>query len=326
MWLADPILKRRPVNVTRRLDPMSRTLFLSLRDVVTALGEDGPVLLGCICSFPQMVSPLLRASRDADAVLLLSPGGELANPRAHHLFFELVRSAAEKIGTSRPVVLLPPPVEVLSAGADTNAERVYSLLDAGYTSLTVMARGLNSPELPRSIVETAGPALDHELGLEVLVEPGEEDDAGRVAGALRLLGAETDLFGVWGGGGVGLAALSSEVEPIGCSWREGDEDDELAEALRNTIGSGARMVTVRSVFSRAVIEGLPRAARERLRGKVDEMGSTISLIPEITMELEALSPDALDRVEARLYAEAEELLSLFRLEGTSTWIRDRLAG
>lgn len=318
----DPVFKKRPVNASQRLDPGSRVLLLSLKDALEALREDGAVLLGCICELPCMVAPLLRAARDNDAVMVLSPGGALAGPRALHCFFDLVRSAAEEVGTIRPVVLLPSPVDVEAGDPAAAVDQVHAIVDAGFTGLVLRIDELDPEESPKAVAVIAEPAAERELGVEILLSPGDEDEGGALAGALTVLGLEIDLVGVSGGGGVGLAALASEVEPLATSFREGCDDTELREALRNGLGAGVRMVSVRSVLTKAVRAGMSEEIREEL---ADEEGGAPTT-EALAAKVQGLSGDALDRVEARLYAEVDELLSLLRLNGSSRLLRSRLEG
>ena len=165
-----------------------------------------------------------------------------------------------------------------------------------------------------------------ELGLELRLAPGQEDAAGALAAALKLLGVEVDLVGVAGEEGVGLAVVASEVDPVGVSWAEGDDDADFRGGLRNAAGAGVRLVSLRSPFTRQVLAGLPPDLARAIEAGAGTLGSVAAALQDRDDDLGALGAEAVDRVEARVYAEAEELFRLLRLDGAHRILRDRLVG
>jgi hypothetical protein len=319
----DPILKQRPVTAAQRLGSESRVLLLALKDVLRALDGEGPVLLVVPCDVPEIVPPLLRAARDNDAALGLMPSGPLGDARARHRFFETIREAAETVGTSRPIVLLSDVVQVRTDDPEPAAEQVHALVDAGFTGVILDASGLDPDAAPAALSRAAAPALERELGVQVLVPTGHTEEGGRLVGGLKLLGAEPDLVGVVGGDGRELAALASEVDPVGIAWFEG-EAAGFAEGLRHALGAGARLLCVHGLLSRVALASLPAD----LKGALSEvqLRDPAAALAALGDRLGDLDDDARDRMEVRLYAEAEDLIGLLRLKGSGRRIRDRLSG
>ena len=185
---------------------------------------------------------------------------------------------------------------------------------------------LNPARAAPTIRRAAEALLDLELGLDLRLAPGQEDAAGELAAGLKLLGVEVDLVGVAGEEGVGLAVVASEVDPVGVSWAEGDDDADFRGGLRNAVGAGVRLVSLRSPFTRQVLAGLPPELARSLEAGAGTRGSIAAALQDRGDELAALDAEAVDRVEARVYAEAEELLRLLRLDGAHRLLRERLLG
>lgn len=322
----DPIQRLVPSSIASRLAGRSGVVVLSLTDVLRGLPEEGRVLLVAGCDVPQVVAPILRAARELDAVVgLRAPGGE-SSPRERHAFFERVASAAEETGHRRAILLTAPPV-VVSNAADPSlaAEQIYGLVDAGFTHVPIDASQLDPDEAPQAIVKAAEALVDLELGVDVRLSPGQEDSAGGIAAGMKLLGCAPALVGVSGGEGVGLAVVASEVDPVGVSWAEGADVADFRSGLRNAVGAGVRLVELASPFVREARVGMPDA----LGARFDELaasGTAASAARALEAELEALGGDELDRLEARVHAEALEVLKLLRLNGSNRRLHEVLVG
>lgn len=322
---SDPLLRMVPGSAAARLAGRPVRL-LSLRDVLRGLEGSGAVLLSVQCELDAAVAPVLRAARDRDAVVGLGPAALSDTPRAPHAFFEALADTAEAIGHSRAVVLAAPPVRVGPDGAEAAEARVYDWVDAGYTHVPIDISGLEPEEAAPAVARAASALVERELGLEVLLEPGQEDAAGELAAGLKLLGCPPDLVGVRGGEGVGLAVVTSEIEPLGASWREGEADEDLRSGLRNALGAGVRLVSLRSPITRAVAAGLPAALPEELLASAAERGGLEAGAEALARRLAGLEGDALDRVEARVHGELIDLCGVLGLGGSHRRLEAALAG
>ncbi|MDF1566184.1 MAG: hypothetical protein P1V51_24340 [Deltaproteobacteria bacterium] len=315
----DDLRRHVPAAAANRIGKRSRVVLLSLRQVRLALEERGTVLLTAVCEALPMVAPLLRATRSSDAVLALCPAGALAEPRDRHHFFSEVVRQAEATRCNRPLILTAPPLKLRGfEEADLVAEQIYEWVEAGFTHVPLDVSGVDLARAPAIVERAAAPLLENELGLELLVEPGQEDEVGELTAGLKLLGIEVDLVGVLGGGAVGMAVAASEVDPIAVSWWEGEEDEDFRSGLRNAVGAGARMVALRSPFTRELIEGLPPELRE---GE-----APLELLREILEDEDdpRLDEAARDRLEIGLLAETEDLLRLLRLRGAAGELLDHI--
>lgn len=320
--LENPLRRLVPTQAARRLGDRQRLVLLSLRDMLRGLEDEGSVLLVAVVEFPFILAPMLRAVRDADAALGIEPPGAMAGPRALHEFFEGVCETAERVGCVRPLFLSAPAVTIASeADADLAGEQVFRWIDAGYTHVPLDASRLSVREAPGAIARAAVALEENETGLEVLLAPGQEETAGELAAALKLSSLSLDVVGIVGGDGAGMAVIAGEVDPVGVSWREGHEQEDFRGGLRNAVGAGAVMLSLRSPFTRAALKGLPNELVDPILDGNDDKWAAAK---ELTAAVDALDSEERDRMELGIYTCVDETLRMLRLNRAARRIRDHL--
>lgn len=322
MFPIDPLHRLVPIAAAHRLGDRTRVHFLTLRQVLAGLAGQRAVLLQVGCELPQILAPTLRAARDQDAVLAIS-ALSLAGPRRRHEFFHLVTDLVEETGFTRPLVLAAPPVAVADGDdIETAWSRLLELVDAGYTHVAVDATGLELSEAADTLVRILEPIASLSYGVELHVSDVQALEAGELVASMKLLGGAPHVMAVLAEGGWALESLAEEVRPTAVAWHETGAADTIRDALPAAMAADARIVELTSPLLAAFVSGLPEDLRRDVQSDLDE-GLHASLSRRLDA-LEALDEDALDRAEARVYAQATHLLGTLGLKRTGGAVRQAL--
>lgn len=309
------VLAFRPATVVERLAPRSAACPVSTRELLSPAAELGLVLpvirapLGAVARGALVAAKELQASIG----LALPPAGE---PEA---WFGAVVAAADEIASGLPIVLCAE-IRVEGEGG-TQVERAvahaWRLVRAGVTHLAVDAAAAAPGERGRIVGEIAAPAVEHGACVEIVVPLADGAQAGRRAAAmfeeLSRRGTPADLAGVRclppadaQEARLQAGALARICRALGGLpvMRRGPVTPALLEALR-----GAPVVACDdggAVAARALAL-LPDAAPAGAEARRDPLERAAG----------ALAADVAERLEARAYVDAVELLERLGAPGSA---------
>jgi hypothetical protein len=204
-WL-QTLRKLRPTHVVQALSGDSPLLLLNPRDLRRADAE--PIARIGVAS-ALLISPLLRAARDGNALIGIQLAGVQDEGRSAGRFAAAVVRAAEEAGFSTPLFLATASIP-LGAGADAG-ERLHAQvqrhLDAAFTEVVLAC----PDQIPEGLVDALeiGLAGVRELELPVSLSAANADQAAPILEEMRRAGFEPDLLILESPSGAG--ALGAEA-------------------------------------------------------------------------------------------------------------------
>jgi hypothetical protein len=326
--MADPgsSLGLRRANVTARLPPGSRLLLLDASDVLRRLGDREAAVLCAPIADRAMLPGVLRAAREADAVLGLSapfvPGDRDAPAR----FFAEVCGAAQQVQYQGPIFLQAGPIRLSpadGANAARLADHVFRYLDAGFTLVSLDAARLDPREAAKVCAEVARPAVEANVSIEVA--PPRVDGPRGSKGFLTNLSREgiaprflkLDPVGLsLGSEPSALVALAQAALMAGTLLSTEDASGLPYRAGRALACAGLRKFDAAADFGRAALAGQPAALREALADRALAAGLPVSDL----VALRGGDPadlGAAERVEALAYLQAQGWLEALGSAGTA---------
>lgn len=331
----DKVLALRPTNVVTRFGHGSRLPVLNPRDLVAAM-EGTPAALACFPAYAHgSVGAILRASRDEDALVGLACPWTQSDREAPRRFVEAVQAADEAVGHRKPLFLQAGPIRLTGKGDE---DIIYRFVEAGFTSVSLDARGLD-PEQGRTAYRAAAqPTLERELSVEIAAPL---DDLGRLAPAL----ARQALEGLAADGllvqsvRVPLRAFALENPPrepwqldtsalkelVAIAREHGAavavEDDGLATQTlaASLLEAGARKVDPLEVTARVLLGTLSAETLTRLQEQADAEGVHVrERLAGAGWERGAMDEPTTLRFEALTWAAASDLLAALNARGTAS--------
>ncbi len=328
------ILAFRPAIVVRRLAPRSEACPLALRDVLAAGGPEPLPLVRA--PTPGVARAALVAAKQAHSALglALPPA---APPEA---WFAAVAREVDELAPRLPVFFS---AEVVVGGSDEDLERstreAWRLVEAGVTHLAVDVQAVPSERRAEAVRRLAQPALEQELGLDlVLPQEAGRPSAGAAATLLEELleaGISPDVAsGRWPLPRDEAEARTQARQLVDlCGWidpvpllRRGVVSSLLLAQLAGTPvricedGGAAQSAARRALGLAPEGEETPRlAARERLRRVPDGAqgvdGFAVSHAP--ARDAREMPPEIGDRPEALAYVETLAFLEALGAVGSA---------
>lgn len=314
----------RPATVVDRLPPRSGACPLCARELLAAAAGSGLVLPLVSAPIAGIARAALVAAKELGAVLGLGlPAGVPSRP-----WFEAVTRAADELAAGLPI-FLSADVVVEGEGATQIARAVsdaWRLVDDGLTHLAIDVSAVAAPERGRVAGEVALAAFDRGLSVELVV-PLQQDGRGRsLAAALfeevSRRAAPPDLAGLRcpapadddeaRAQAAELARVSQALAGVPV-MRRGPVTPRLLELLRaspvKACEDGGAAARATSLLPLGIVEAPESAERE-------------SPLERAAAEL---SPEALDRLEARAYVEVVDLVERLGARGGAPAVLAALA-
>jgi hypothetical protein len=303
------ILAFRPATVVERLEPRSAACPLSTRELLGPAAELRLVLPVIRAPLAAVARGVLVAASEAQAVVGLSlPAG--AAPEA---WFAAVARAADEVAGGLPIFLCGE-VRVEGEGG-TQVERAvaeaWRLVRAGLTHLAVDASAAAPEERGRVTADVAAAAVEHGACLDVVIPLADGAQAGRRAVAileeLERRGSPADLASVRclppadeGEATLQAAALARICQALGGVpvMRRGPVTPALVELLRGSPVLACEDGGEVAARALALLPDEARAAGDGRATREDPLERAAA----------ALGPDAAERLEARAYVDALDLL------------------
>jgi hypothetical protein len=313
------ILAFRPARVVERLEPRNAACALSPRDllpVAAALEVVLPVVRAPIAGVAR--GALVAAKEKASAIGLALPPAVPAEA-----WFDAVMHAADELAAGLPIFLVAE-VAVDGDGAlevERAVHEAWRLVDAGITHLSLDATAVAPAERARVLAEVAAPALERELGLDVVLPLGEAvRRGGALVDGLRALRVTPDLVGVR----CPAPADDEEVRAQLAVLRRAA--DALGVALlRRGPTTPALLAALAGGPVRACDDGAAAATRA-LELVPDDEAAGAAGRRESPLERAAggLPESAADRLEARAYVETVDLVERLGASGSALAIAREL--
>jgi hypothetical protein len=298
----------RPASVVERLPPRSGACPLSLRDLLAAARASAMVLPLVRAPISGVARGALVAAKELRAVVGLAlPPGVPSRP-----WFDAVTRAADELAAGVPI-FLSADVVVEGEGAtqiERSVSEAWRLVDDGMTHLAIDVAAVTPPERGRIAGEVAQAAFDRGISVEVVVPLGEGARVGPLAAALfedaSRRGVTPDLAGLRCPApadadearvqAVALARISQALDGIPMI-RRGPVTPRLLELLR---ASPVKACEDGGVAAAGAVSLIPLDL-------VEEPGAGQRESP-LERAAAALSPEVADRLEARAYVEALDLI------------------
>jgi hypothetical protein len=314
-----PLLAFRPACAVQRLGRRSEACPLSLRHLLRALAGSRRALPVFAAGHPALARAALLAGKQGGAVvgLGLPPGS------APEGWFDAVAQAADQLCPGQPLFLSALIAVEGGEGWERSAGEAHRLVEAGLTHLALDVSRLPVAERARAAARVAAPAVERELGVEVLL-PGDADPEAALAfhDELAAWGLEPDALAVQcpaPGSGTGslpeqlraLAATAAALSPTALVVR-GPLGAGLAPALRVL---GAAAVEDGGRLAEAAARALPEGGRALLAAA---WGRGQAPAP--------LGAEEGERAEGMAFAEAAALIEALGAGGTAEAVAQALAG
>ncbi|HEY3449880.1 MAG TPA: hypothetical protein VGK67_26240 [Myxococcales bacterium] len=296
------VLRLRPSSVSSRL-ARTQVCLLNPRDLHRAL--PGRSLLVCECVAAPIAAGVLRAARQANAVVGLSfpelPRGE--RPRPGDAAREILQ-AAEAAGHEQPWFLRGGPVRVPEATEDAVAqarEAVYRLVDAGFTEASLDVTGLDPAEAAAAVAEGALGLRERELSVEVSTRETRPAELKELSLSFGAQGVRVDVVSLPASAFAPGTELSAQLEAVRPSLLGLVDAGDQAPTL------GARRLTASIRLTKIGLNALPVAVQGTLRQKAAE-GWSIPGAIAAGLKAAPPSPEACAKMEALAFREALDLL------------------
>jgi hypothetical protein len=316
--VVSPILAYRPATVVARLDPRSGACPLSTRDLLAATAGLRAVLPVVRAPLAAIARGVLVAAKELQACvgLALPPG---AAPEA---WVAAVARTADEIAVGLPIFLCGE-VKVEGEGAtqlEAGVGEAWRLVRAGITHLAVDAAAVEPGERGRVVGEIAAAAVEHGVCVDVVVPLADGAQAGRRAAAIADELARQ-------GGQVDLASVRC-LPPAD----EGEARLQVGALARICQALGGVPVMRRGAVTPALLDLLPGSPVKACEDGGAVAARALALLPDsarapaearVTREdpLEraaaALAPDVAERLEARAYVDALDLLERLGARGSA---------
>jgi hypothetical protein len=314
-----PLLAFRPACAVQRLGRRSEACPLSLRHLLRALAGSRRALPLFAAGHPALARAALLAGKQGGAVvgLGLPPGS------APEGWFEAVTRAADELCPGHPIFLSALVAVQAGDGWEGSAGEAHRLVEAGLTHLALDVARLPMAERARAAAQVAAPAVEREIGVEVLLPGGAEpENALAFHDELAAWGLEPDALSVAGpsvasdAGSLpeqlrALAAVAAALAPTALVVR-GPLGTGLAPALRVL---GAAAVEDGGRLGEAAARALPGGGRELLAAG---WGRGAAPPP--------LGAEEGERAEGMAFAEAAALIEALGAGGTAAAVAEALAG
>jgi hypothetical protein len=320
------ILAFRPASVVERLGPRSGACPLSTRDLLAPAVDRGLLLPLVHAPVALVARAALLAAKDLRAVIGLAlPAGSAAGP-----WFEAVTGAADEVAAGAPFFLAG---EVVVAGEGvTQIERAvadaWRLVTAGLTHLAVDASAVAPGERGRIVAEVAAGAAERGLCVELVVPLADAArGGGRASAVLEALarhGTLPDLASLRcrapaddAEARLQAAALARLSQALGGVpvMRRGPVTPALLDALR---GSPVKICDDGGALAAGALAALPGGAAPSPEER--DGGSTLE------RALAALPRDGVERLEARAFFDALDLLERLGASGGAEVVAGALEG
>jgi len=234
MWVPDwlqTLRALRPTHVMQALPTGSPLLLLNPRDLRRA---DPAPLPRVRVPARFLLEPLLRAARDADALLGLSPLGVGPGPGVGR-FAGALMAAAEEVGFGAPLFMATPPLHAPASGepGDRLRDEIQRYLDAGFTEIVLAA--VAGPSV--ASLESLDVALDtvRERELPLTLAAATADDAALLLETLVSGGLEPDLVALGSASGAGALGAAGIELPL-VEARSGIQGVDLSAPIAAVAG------------------------------------------------------------------------------------------
>lgn len=331
----DLLLQHRPGNVVSRLGHAPLPV-LSPRTLLTALKGSTAVLAAFPVVRPAIVPALLRAARFEEAVIGFSLPLPVVDRGGPERLAALLIEATAEADHTQPVFLQAGPIPVERADESTQAV-LYRCIEAGCTLVTLDASGLGA-EAPEILAPLVAPLREADLALELILPLSGPPpatgplrrtlDALASAGCLpdflrftpRVVSAQGTLEPDW------LQLLRQVTDSYGIVLSVLEPSTQPLRDVAPWVHGGVGKVDVTGAF-------LDRALGEEGEAQRDELverslAMSVSLGELLSLLSDRLPPlperEAL-RLEARAFADAQDLLRAMRLSGTGRRVIEMLA-
>ena len=322
-----PFKAFRPARVAERLGPRSEACPVAPRELLAPARVLGLVLPVVRAPIGAVARAALVAARTLDSAIGLSlPAGVPVEP-----WFEAVARAADEVAGGLPVLLAG---EIVLEAADDAAmaravDLAWRIVDAGMTQVSLDATALEPGDRVSPLAELAAPALERGVGVCVVVSLGDAARGGAAAAALfeglASRGVRPDVAAVrcpaaaTEGDGraqvAALSALSAALDGLALA-RRGPISPALLAALA---GGPVRLCDDGGAAAARALEVLPWG---EIPPAEAGPGTRVSALERAARELPA---EAADRLEARAYVEASDLVERLGAAGSARGIATALA-
>jgi hypothetical protein len=299
------ILAFRPATVVARLAPRSDACPLSARELLGPGPELRLVLPIVRAPCAAIARAVLVAAKELNAVVGLAlPAGEV--PEA---WFAEVTSAADELAAGLPI-LLSGEVVVGGEGAMEVARasrQAWRLAQAGLTHLALDVSAVGAAERGRILCELGRAGAEHGICVEAIVPLGDGSQLGRHAAVMLEQAAATDVVGVRchapadaAEARLQAAALARTCQVLTGTplWRRGPVTAALLELLR---GSPVRACEDGGSVAALAVGSIPQDG-----GEVSPARTGADL-----------PGDGADRLEARAYVEAVDMMERLGASGSA---------
>lgn len=310
--MLDKLLSLRPTNAVARLGGKSLLPLLNPRDLLRALERHPTSLVTLPVVHPALIAPLLRAAREVDAVVGFSvlPGRE--RERVGKVV-DALRDAAAETGHQRPVFVQAGPFS-LGEGAGSALEvargDVYRAVDGGATLIVLDPSGMDPQTAGNPCAEVAASAIERELSLEV-VAPGSPEELRRLLDGMRAYGAGALLVRLSSGALQGEVTDGGGETPIDFGlleqWKEAARAYDARLSVED-LGSPLRALPSWTAAQVAKVEVGGALARVISGALGAGDGQSLRELADAPQAIDALDRRTLERLEARLFAEAQDVL------------------
>jgi hypothetical protein len=313
------LLALRPVSTVHRLEARSEACPLSLRHLAGALASVGAPMPIFAAPFPAVARAALVAAKGARAVIGLSLPARVA-PEP---WFAVVARAADELAPRLPFFVSGEVTLDGDGGIEAGFAAAHRLLEAGVTHLAVDVSALSLERRAEAAARLAGLAAEREIAVDCALPVA--DALPTIDGAIAYV-EEFEGFGV-----------RADIVSLRC--RPPADDASAQEEVRALTALGAALG--RPVLRRGA---LPDVAVAALRASgvcaVEDGGRALAAgaraarsdaavrtaSGEADARGAALSPEAVNRVEALAYSEASALLDALGVAGSAAAVEVALAG
>lgn len=331
----DLLLQHRPGNVVSRLGHAPLPA-LSPRTILAGLKGSTAVLAAFPVVRPEIVPALLRAARFEEAVVGFSiPLPVIDRHGPERLAAILVEATAEADHT-QPVFIQAGPIPVERADESTQAA-IHRCVEAGCTLVTLDATPLGA-DAPEILAPLVAPLREADLALELILPlsgpPPATGPLRRTLEALastgclpdflrfspRVVSAGEELEPDW------LQLLRQVTDSFGICLSVLEPEGQPLRAVSPWVHGGVGKVEVTGAFLERALGEEGEAQRDELVERSLAMNVSLGeLLALLSDRLPPLSPRDSLRLEARAFADAQDLLRAMRLSGTGRRVIEMLA-
>lgn len=292
----DSILKLRPSSVASKLAG-TRVCLLNARDIQRSVAETAATVIVCEVPAAPLAAGIVRAARQARAVLGLSVPAPPAGPGPRfHAIFQSLMTAVREADFELPFFLRAGPVlvpEASESAVSAARETVFRLVDAGFTEVCFDTGQLSSEDAAAVVAEASAALREREMSVEVSAGQRDPQRIAELVAALSSRGAVPDVVSV--PATENLAQLAAAVAPATLA---------VHDPCATDAGMDARRLIASRRFCDIVATTLGRAA----------IPSELVGAPQ---DIASLENSDLLRIEALAYHEAFELFESTGAKGSA---------